>query len=118
MLLIALVALIMASVVWAKWRVEWKVYCRAMVEDHARLARSFRFRSSHCATEVADALAIADRPSSSEKYRRFARSVVKYNRRGVKYNATVADYHVQMSEKWSNATNDLLLSAEPDRHEP
>ena len=43
---------------------------------------------------------------------------MKSHQRGAKYLATVADYHMQMTEKWKNATNSVSLTSEPDSSEP
>jgi hypothetical protein len=118
MLVVGVVPVVMSAVVWQKRCVAWRGYCTGKVGYHARLARSWRNLSEGHAREAETAMELADDAGASEKRRRWLRYVAKSNRRGAKYLGTVAEYHVQMSEKWTDAANSLWLSAEPDPPEP
>jgi hypothetical protein len=116
--LVGVLAAIMAGMVWQTRGIAWRAYCKEKVEYHTHLANSWRKVSEGHARHAEDAAKSADDLGETDKKRRWLRSVAKSQRRGAKYIGTVADYHMQMTQKWSNAANSLWLTAVPDPPEP
>jgi hypothetical protein len=118
MTMIAVVAVVLATVVWQERLKVWRQYCKEKVEYHARLARSWRTVSEGHAKEAAGAMALANDPGVSDKKRRWLRSVARSNGRGAKYLGSVAEYHRQMRDKWLSASHSVFLGVDPDPPEP
>jgi hypothetical protein len=117
-IVIATVAGILAAADFHKRRIAWRAFCAAKVDYHARLAWSWGNVRDGSARTARKEMELAKDTSLPDKKRRWFVAIANSKRRYAKYIGAVAEYHVQMSDKYQAATNSLWLHAEPDPPEP